>query len=82
MIFLIHYDRPNGIIVELKAFAGDAREQAANERLLIEVNLNRQGLKEREVVLLDAESQEALRRTHRRYFEGARQIMTSSSGEE
>lgn len=81
MIFLIHYDRPEGVIVELKTFAADDRERAANERLLIEVALNRRGIKEQEVVLLEAESEEALRRTHLRYFENAKQIMTSSSGE-
>ncbi len=79
MIFLIQYDRPKGAIVTLTAFAPEAREEAANERLVLEVDLNRQGITEHEVILLEAESEAALRLTHRRYFENARQIMTSSS---
>ena len=33
-----------------------------------------------DVVLLEAMSEEALRRTHRRYFENPRQIIESTSG--
>jgi len=79
MIFLIQYDRPKGVIVMYRTFATEQREQAANERFQIEVDLNRHDTKQYEVILLEAESEEALRRTHRRYFENAKQIMTSSS---
>ncbi len=82
MIFLIRYDRPKGKIVSFLTFNSEQREEAANERLLIEVDLNRRGLKQHEVILLEAETEEALRRTHRRYFENAKQIITSSSGKQ
>jgi hypothetical protein len=42
----------------------------------MELDLNSQGV-EREVVLLEAETEEALRRTHRRYFENLAELVTS-----
>ena len=68
MIFLIEYDRARGSLVTLKRFDDSRREEAWKERLEMELSLNRQGV-DREVVLLEAETEEALRRTHRRYFE-------------
>jgi hypothetical protein len=41
----------------------------------MELDLNRRGV-EREVVLLEAENEEALRRTHRRYFEDLAQLVS------
>lgn len=79
MIFLIEYDRPTGLIVTYRKFDDREREQAANARLEIEVTLNRQRV-DHEVVLLEAESEDAVRRTHRRYFEDASQIVRSSTG--
>ncbi len=79
MIFLIEYDRPRGLIVTYRMFEDRDREKAANARLEIELALNRKRV-DHEVVLLEAESEEALRRTHRRYFENARQIVKSSTG--
>jgi hypothetical protein len=69
MIFLIDYDRNQGKIVRLESFPDHERLKAENSRLELELLLRRQGA-EREVVLLEAASLEALRRTHRRYFEG------------
>lgn len=46
-------------------------------RLEIELDLNRKGLDD-EVVLLEAASSEALRKTHRRYFEDAQAIVEST----
>ena len=77
MIFLIEYDRPTGRRITFKTFEDSKREEAANERLEIELDLNRRSL-DHEVVLLEAENEGALRRTHRRYFEDARQIVKSS----
>ena len=79
MIFLIEYDRPTGRMITFKTFEDSKREEAANERLEIELDLNRRSL-DHEVVLLEAENEGALRRTHRRYFEDARQIVKSSTG--
>ncbi|MEJ7811727.1 MAG: hypothetical protein WKG32_15045 [Gemmatimonadaceae bacterium] len=69
MLFLIEYDRRRGRIVTLRTFEATERADAANARLDLELELNRSGT-EREVVLLEAATESALRRTHRRYFEG------------
>jgi len=68
MIFLIDYERSRGQIVTLETFDDSERRKAEDARLQKELELNRLGV-EREVVLLEAETEEALRRTHRRYFE-------------
>jgi hypothetical protein len=78
MIFLIDYDRPTGRLIDCRVFEDKEREKAANARLEIELDLNRRGV-DREVVLLEAESEEALRLTHRRYFENVTQILKSST---
>lgn len=76
MIFLIDYDRDRGRIVTLKAFEDAERREAEDSRLELEVALNRRGIT-REVILLQAETEQALRRTHRRYFEDLTQLMKS-----
>ena len=76
MIFLIQYDRSSGSIVEMQTFQSSERRKADDSRLAIELDLNRQGI-EREVVLLEADNEDALRQTHRRYFENFRQLTKS-----
>jgi hypothetical protein len=66
MIFLIEYDRGKGRIVTIKPF--EHKDEAEQSRLEVELNLNAKNI-EHEIVLLEAPSEEALRRTHRRYFE-------------
>lgn len=78
MIFLIEYDRLAGRTETFKSFAELDRTTAERERLGIELDLNRRGVVGHEVVLLDAASEEALLRTHRRYFEDLEQIVRSS----
>ncbi|CBE69120.1 MAG: hypothetical protein F9K13_06850 [Candidatus Methylomirabilis oxygeniifera] len=73
MIFLIEYNRGEGRIVNFRAFEDSERRNAEDSRLEIELNLNRAGV-DHEVVLLEAASEEALRRTHRRYFEDLKQL--------
>ena len=73
MIFLIEYDRFEGYIVRFARFDDSERLNAENSRIDLEVDLNRKGI-DHEVVLLEAASEDALRRTHRRYFEDLRQI--------
>ena len=51
---------------------------AAGARLELEIRLNRDNV-DHEVVLLEAHSEEALRRTHRRYFENLTELATPSS---
>jgi hypothetical protein len=74
MIFLIEYNRSEGRIVTLRDFDESDRLEAEDSRLRIELDLNRKGI-DHEVVLLDAASENALRLTHRRYFEDLRQIL-------
>jgi hypothetical protein len=79
MWFLIEYDRPLQATVTFRTFADSERKAAEDERLRLEVALARRGglldgfrgtRGGREVVLLEAASEEALRRTHGRYFDG------------
>jgi hypothetical protein len=68
MLFLIEYDRRKGEVVSLKSFQSGNRAQALEERLQLELSLHQQGI-EREIVLLEATNEAAIRKTHRRYFE-------------
>lgn len=76
MLFLIEYDRNRGSIVTFRSFEDSKREMAEDSRLEMELKLNRLEV-EREVVLLEAASEQALRRTHRRYFEDLAELATS-----
>ena len=75
MLFLIEYDRSEGQIVTFKTFLNEDRQMADDEVLETELRLNRLGVK-REVVILEAPTELALRRTHRRYFETLEQLAT------
>lgn len=66
MIFLVRYDRARGQLVSKAVFADTERAAAHRARLELELQLNKSGV-DHEVVLLDAVSEEALRRTHERY---------------
>ena len=77
MLFLIQYDRNRGEVVTIQKFDDSEREDAENVRLELELELNRLGT-EREVVILEAASEEALRRTHRRYFEDLSELLKAS----
>lgn len=76
MLFLIGYDRSLGRIVTFRAFDDTERRKAEGSRLEMELELNRLGV-EREVILLEAATEEALRRTHRRYFEDLAEFVNS-----
>jgi len=67
MIFLMEYDRSRGELLRIEAFDDADRDAAENERLQRELNLHKNGV-QREVVLLQAATEDALRETHRRYF--------------
>jgi hypothetical protein len=67
MVFLLEYDRGRGKLVSFQRFKDCEREQAQDARLDLELLLFRRGI-EREVVILEAESEELVRRTHARYF--------------
>lgn len=68
MIFLIEYDRLSGKLIELRSFVASDAAAANSARVALELDRMNAQI-EREIVILDAESEEQLRRTHRRYFE-------------
>ena len=76
MIFLLEYDRKQGAIRTLKRFGAGDRGQAQRERLTIELSLHKSGVPH-EVVLLEAADEEALLRTHERYFKSPRELVES-----
>ncbi len=77
MLFLIEYDRESGKIVTFRSFDDSEREDAEHLRLEKELELNRRE-EEREVVILEAPTEAAVRRTHRRYFESLRELVEAS----
>lgn len=78
MLFLIEYDRARGNVDQIATFDDSERELAENARLQLELDLHKRGI-EKEVVLLEAASEEALRLTHRRYFEDLADLVRSST---
>lgn len=77
MIFLIEYDRAQGRLVQSRSFSNSQRGEAEDVRLNLELALNGTDTVH-EVVLLEAEDEAALRRTHQRYFETLAGILASS----
>jgi len=67
MIFLIEYDRARGELLSIDTFQDSDRGVAEDARLWRELKLHQKGV-QREVVLLQAASEGALKETHRRYF--------------
>ncbi len=78
MIFLIEYDRKQGRIVASQNFEDTQRGEAVATRLELELDNNRKKI-DHEVVLLEAASQEALERTHRRYFASLDDLRAAAS---
>lgn len=77
MIFLIEYERQRAQIVNFKSYSDAESNVADDERLALELDLNRQHV-EHEVVLLEAKDEATMRRTHRRYFENLRELVEIS----
>lgn len=73
--FLLAYDRNAGQLRELTEFGEADREIALAERFARERDT--EGRQDLEVVLLGAPSEEALRRTHSRYFKSAQEQLSS-----
>ena len=74
MIFLIEYDRSEQRLVAIQAFDESQLQAANTARLDRELELNRSGT-DREVVLLDAADEEAIRKTHGRYFQSINELI-------
>lgn len=73
MLFLIEYDRLRGRVISFRPFGASEVAIAQDARLSLELDLKRKGVA-REVVVLEASDEEALRRTHRRYFENLQEL--------
>ena len=76
MIFLIHYNRSAGQLVEVRQFSDKEREAASAARLALEIDLLSMA-NGHEVVLLESPSEEVLRNTHRRYFDSFESMKSS-----
>ncbi len=74
MLFLIQSHRRAGKLVRLERFATSQRAEASQARLDLEIELRHRGLNH-EVVILEAASEEVLRKTHGRYFLGMRELL-------
>ena len=79
MIYLIEYQKGPGRLMTFKEFDEESRVLARDERLALELDLNRRGVVDHEVVLLEAANKDALLRTHRRYFQTFRQIVDAGT---
>jgi hypothetical protein len=75
--FLIEYDRNLGKMVTFRLFDYSEKGLAEHARLELELDLNRRGV-EREVVILEAANEDAVRKTHRRYFETLEELLQPS----
>jgi len=75
MIFLIEYNRGEDRIVSLRSFHDSERGKAQDSRLELELDLNSNSVN-REVVLLEAASESAIRLTHARYFYDLPELIT------
>jgi hypothetical protein len=80
MIFLLEYDRPRGELLSIRPYSDGDHLLAQNARLERELELHRDGL-QREIVLLQAENEEALRKTHGRYFEDITELAAAVARE-
>lgn len=68
MIFLIQYDPKSGDLITIDEYNDDDAENAQEASLVAELRAINEGTG-LEVVLLEAGSKDALRRTHSRYFQ-------------
>jgi hypothetical protein len=73
MLFLVEYDPPSGRTISMIRYADSELDLASEARRELELELNRRGVLH-EVVLLEAASEAALRKTHARYFEGLKEM--------
>jgi hypothetical protein len=71
MIFLIDYDRRAAQIRVFRAFSDAERAKAEQLRLELEI----QGRSDAEVVLLESEDEDTVRKTHARYFQSASELL-------
>ena len=78
MIYLIEYDRTTGSIIKLQSYDDGESDLASKDRLALEISLMNSCVI-REVVLLQANSIDALRITHNRYFKNVGELAETGS---
>ena len=76
MLFLIEYSRKASMIEKMQVFPDELLASVNELRLKLELHNRDRGV-EHEVVVLEADSEHALRITHQRYFEDATAIAGS-----
>lgn len=75
MLFFIEYQTgPDGGLVSMQRYPDEQLKQAKADRLAREIECRRQGI-ERELVILQSESEENIRRTHGRYFYSVEELV-------
>lgn len=74
MIFLIDYDRASGTIRQFERFADTDRQKA--EQLRLELELKSRA--DAEIVILEADDEATIRKTHARYFNTAAQLLRAN----
>ncbi len=67
MLFLIAYDRKRESVETFQTFQSSDRDLADDTRLDLELDLLKRGI-DLEVVILEADDESILRKTHSRYF--------------
>lgn len=78
MIYLIHYNRKAGHLSSIREYPERERANASQAKLELEISLLCEN-GDHEVVLLEAASQDELRKTHRRYFDSLEDMKTKRS---
>ena len=73
VIFLLQYDRRSGKLISIESHSADLRAEVSKTRLCLELDLLARGVGH-EVVVLEAESEEDLRKTHNRYFRNVSEL--------
>ena len=74
MLFLIEYDRSQRQLVTFKSYSSEQRQEAREARLELELHCNRLRIS-REIVILEARTEEQIRFTHGRYFYTLEQLL-------
>ena len=77
--FLVVYNQSTGELVALRRFGSGPQERLEALEARLDAELQHQSQPEIEVVVLNAESEDALRRTHGRYFKSVHELALETS---
>ena len=78
--FLIQYDRRRRKVLLIEEYEEAARSNAVRRRLDLELAAAHAG-DDHEIVLLEADRREILRRTHTRYFDSFEELLDEFAGQ-